>query len=459
MTRRLKIIIISIVVVLLLGIIALVAYPYLTTAQLSITTNSSDNTIAINRITPNAQSIDTENATGSFSTRVPAGTYSIAVKNKYFASQQVVNVKAMETKNITINLNSIKDVEPVSSRSASYVVADNNSLAFIDRSNRSLYRIDSNNNEQLIDSTHGFSTAEWSDVTYGVGQDTNSNLYKINNNTVTPIVAPFSYDAKTTYYLAPNRDLYIANGKTLYISTAEGGFKQLYVSSQQISVITASNTNVLLGESNPEKKEGALVAVSRTGSTNKSTGEAYRAAWSPSGKYLVTSSDVETQVVDAKLHKVISLPTTNVNSPVWLDDHTLLYGVSDGVWKYDVQSGSATLLASVGDVGQVSQITPSKDGAYIYISIQETNNTDGLSFQLSRLGLRGQVSSVAVQKIKLLIPNTISSCNLNYINFTKTTILVQGSLADKQTCLKSAQDYLWQYSVNVSQLQFTFVSI
>jgi hypothetical protein len=147
-----------------------------------------------------------------------------------------------------------------------------------------------------------------------------------------------------------------------------------------------------------------------------------------------------------------------VNSPTWLDDNTVLYGINDQLWKYDLPSGSASVIAKLGDTGQVSQIAPSKDGAYVYISVQKTNTSDGLGFELVRLGLRNQPISPALQKIRLLIPNLVNGCALGYTNFTHPTITTQGSSSSRDLCIQNAKDYLQPYGVDLSLFQFVFLA-
>lgn len=422
------------------------------TGSLEVTVNDTKASIGIHRITPQPQSIDTHNATGRFTGQLTEGTYTITAKNNDLSAQQVVDIKSGETKKVNLTLSSLGTVEPVSSRGASHLVIEAAGMAFADRSNDNLYRIDASNNEQRLSNGVDFVSAQWSDLSYGVGQDNHQHLYRV-TNTATEISAPFPYSDKTTYALAPNHDLYIADGNNLYLGKPEGGFKKIYSTSYQLSIMCASNNAVFLNEVPAGKKEGDLVTVDRSGTSKKIDGEAYNAAWSPSGNYVVISSDTKTEVLDSSLNEISQLPTTNVSAPSWLDDRTVLYGISDELWKYDITTHIATIMTKIGDIGQVSQIAPSKDGSYIYISVQKTTQNGDFSFELARLGLHGQPASPIMPALRLIVPNDVNGCSLGYTNFVRPAVNIYPKTASADACMQTARSYLQTYHIDLSQVQ------
>lgn len=454
MRRRTLYIIIGIVAVIIVLFLLVLGgkKPFLTTTgTLEVKVNDTKATIDIIRTIPNPQIVDTKGATGTFSSPLPVGTYIVTAKDGQSSSQQSTTLKGGDTKKVILNLSSIGDTEPVTSRGASSLIVDD-AMAFIDRGHNGLYRVDSGNNELQIKSDLPFITARWANSSYGVAQDANGRLYRV-TDTITPITAPSQYGDSTTYALAPNHDTYISDGKTLYIGKPEGDFKKLYDSSKSLTIITASNNAVLLSEIPSGSREGDLLAIDRTGQVKRIDGEAYSAKWSPSGGLIALSNDSRAAVLDANLQTVATLPKSNVNSPTWLDDHTVLYGVNDELWKYDLPSGQATLITKFDSSGQVSEITPSKDGAYLYITVQKTTQSGDLSFELVRLGLHNQPITPMLQRLRLIIPNNVNGCELGYINFARPAVTVHPTSASQDACMLSAKNYLQGYGVDPASIQ------
>jgi hypothetical protein len=424
--------------------------------RLDVVVNNSRASIDIRRTTPNPGVIDTKKATGSFSSMLPSGNYVITAKLDLSSSQKIVNLKSGETKKVEISIGVVGDAEPVSNREARNIIVDT-ALSFLDRASGNIYRVDQANNEKLIQASRGFSTVQWAGSSYGVGQDTTGQLFRITDNATT-IAAPFEYNNKTTFALSPNRSLYVSDGKKLYFSKPEGSSKLLYTSTKQISVMAGSDTFVMLSETQSDSKEGSIIVVDQNGSTKRSDGETYSATWSPSGKLVFLSGGNKNGVFDASLNVVSGLPDSNVNAPAWLDDNTLLYGVNDKLWKYDISSKTSSIITSLGSSGQISQVSPSKDGAYIYMSVQKNNDSGDFSFALSRLGLNNQPRAAGLNRIQLVVPNTVSGCSLGYTNFTHLTITVKNISSSQEACLQSSKTYLQQYGVDLSSLQFSIVA-
>jgi len=442
---------------------------FLESGTIIVSTNGSANAVTLTKdvsgSSEKGSNALTKQGAGGLSARVKAGEYTVTVKNRSFSTQQVVYIKARHTVHVVLNLNKLSQFEPVASFAAHDIDASPTSLYYINLGNNGLYEIGANNQAQAIDSQQAFQSVEWANASFGVGQVENGQYDVIQNGAASPLSTPF-VAGLAIYSVAPNEDIYISTNFGLYRGTATGGFTKIYSLTEQAPLIVANNSGVAVFEGGPNgiskqighPAETTILSLSSTGKLiAKLDADAYEAAWSPNGKYLVATDDGYTIIYNALLQRVAAVPNTNVNAPVWLNNETILYGVSTGLWAYNVETAQSKLLATTALNGPISEISPSTDGSYVYIS---TINQQGSSptYQLSRLGLDGQSVSQQLGELQVFLPNSVNGCGFNYINFTGTNIVVSGSSAQQQTCLQQAQTYLTQYAIDTSKLTFSYSS-
>jgi hypothetical protein len=172
---------------------------------------------------------------------------------------------------------------------------------------------------------------------------------------------------------------------------------------------------------------------------------------------LATTDDSGTAILSPSLQTIATVPNRNVNAPVWLNNTTLLYGVSTGLWSYNIQTNQSRLLATSALNSSISEITPSQDGSYVYV-LSINQEASPQTYQLSRLGIKGQTPSTMLGELQVFLPNSVNGCGFNYLDFTNTTILVSGASSQEQTCLQQAQSYLQEYAINTNGFNFTFTS-
>lgn len=455
---------ITIAVILLIAFGWLIVWFY-TLASLTITTNSASNTILVREKTATSQNQVSVSQSGKQADlRVVAGTYIVTVQNATRSSSQVVKLGTGEHKNITINLDTsiaYSTSEPVTSMGAGSISASKDTLRFIDRNtaNSTLYSVDATGTISVLDSSTRYVNISWADPLFGLGYGLDKNnryvITKIEGNFATQLKMPFVVDVTSSVRVAPNRTWYVSDGNTVYRGNADGSFTKVYSSTQKLGIIAVSNDALLLWQKpQNNSREGNMVILHTDGNKYQIKGGTYEAAWSPSGKKLVTSGDVS-EIFDDKFQKIGILPSGNFISPLWLDENTLLYGMQNSVVRYDIQNGTATPLITFDDTtGKPSQIKLSNDRDYLYVAIQKAGNRSSLAFKLDRIPLQNQQpSNLPVQKFSLLIPNTVGGCDLNYMNFIRFSVITK-SVKPSTNCVPAVKSYFASYSIGTTDLSF-----
>lgn len=463
-TRQRELLMIALGIVFLVTA-ALAVVWYLSLATLTVTTDDSANRIKVRRDYGTRQEQITVNQDGKRAQlQLAAGTYIITVQNFTKSSVQVVTLKAGEHKDIMINTKT-ETFEAVSSEVTSYgagnTVASHDTLRFIDRNSgdRPLYSVDSHGRVSVLDKKTRYTNVKWAGTSFGIGYGINRNnkyvFTKIEGNSVETVVAPFTVSVTSSYGVAPDKSWYISDGHTVYRANADGSFLKVYSTDEEVAIVSTSNDALLLSQKPPQStREGALAILHTNGDLYKIGGEAYEAAWSPSGKKLVTSGDTS-KIFDGKFNVIGTLPSGNFLSPVWLDEDTIIFGVANKVMRYELSSGKATTLLSFDPVaGTPSHISVNEEGDAIYVAVQKGGDRPNLVFRLEKISLKGGATTkVPVDKLNLLIPNTIRGCNLNYMNFTRFSIIID-YVSSPKNCVPAIKDYITSYKIPLADIGF-----
>jgi len=476
LTLKQKRIIIIILAAIIVAVVAWLLYYFLTTGQINVTTNNQKNSVLITRLSdtgdPKKQSIDTSDhtgapksyindSTGNTSVRVEDGVYLIKVSdNTGNSTAEIVTIHALDTKNVTLSIKPPTTVEPVSDRAATSLVATSSSLSYIDLTNNNLYTVGVDSDETLVDSDHSLQSIQWADSTYGIGRGSDNKLYVISGNSITPFDISSIHAADLSlisYLVLPDRTVFVSDGSTLYRFASNGSHTTSYVadSGRRISLYAGDKKgDVLLSETDGSQKtdKTQLVAVSDSGSITKKDGEVYATSWSPNGSYIALSGDEVNAIVDPKLQKVANLPSGNVNSPNWLNDTTLLYGISNQLWMYDVTTGSSRVIAATDSADAITGIVPDHDNNYVYFLDHQGNG----NYKLMRVGLRNQKISPTSIKLSVFLPNNVDECVMGYINFTQLAVMVHGPDGSDSDCISKTQQYLTLYGVSLTGLSIFF---
>jgi len=441
----------AILIVLIVGLNLL--YSYLTTGKIAVTSEKTDG-VTIRAI----DTAYTKTVKGSINARVKPGDYSVTVENTSGSSSKIVHVVARQTSPVSLHIITASQAEPVTSRAPGGLVVDQNAMTFVDINNNNLYRVTADGVEHLVDADHSLTTISWADSSYGIGEDGDAQLYIIEGDSVTPLSLPFSHNNNVSFFITAKRTLYVSNGHYLYVQSAGGSLKRFYSADAGhiITIKAASDDYAVISDAAANSRKNHIALITTSGTVNNFKEEGYEIAVSPSGKNIAVTSDDETVITDNQLQEVAGVPAGNVNSPVWLNDNTLLYGVTSGLWSYDLQNSSSQKIGDVSRTGYVSSITPDKTGKYIYLLVQNNSNS-GKSFLLQRINLEGKQPPGIYVRLGVYLPNTVDECSLGYENFVTMTIEVYGPAESQDDCLGKARDYLKLYNANDPSLHMAFV--
>lgn len=457
-----------VVLVLLMGL--LIVIPLLINhfgyGQLDITTNSHLNSITLTQSITSKNSGGTvlsKQAYGSLSIKLKKGEYLISIQNGSNSSSQSIVVKAHSKEHIVMNLVSAGGVEPVISDFASDMVADSSHLVYLSSDDSSINEINTQNQDIEIDSNYDLRSISWADTSFGVGQNASGNLFVIQNGTVSPLNSPVSNsdNSDVVFVVAPNREIYVAFGSSVYSGTASGGFKKIYTKRQVGSVLSAGLGRVSLIDSGYSGSQANIVTIDSSGKSierQQSTFINTWSSWSPHDKYIVINGASTGEVLNSSMQQVATIPQGDFTNPVWLNDNTLFYNINDQLWSYNIQTQRAQVISNMPNGEQIQQIVVSTDGAYIYLVTTDTAGTP----TIRRVGLHDQqVPNIVYQLQEFLLtpPTPGSGYAIGLINFsgepTVQVVLSDGSNATNS--LQSTMQTLQQDGFNLSQLQFSVV--
>jgi hypothetical protein len=444
---------------------------YLTMGKLVITTNSSENSITLSSVNKSLNSIKgsagkgfSKQAMGSLSVKLKAGNYTVSVQNGSNSTAQYVKVKSHHTEHLKITLLNTTGVEPVVYDNAQDIIADNSHLLYLDPEDSTLNQINSQDQHSESDDQYGFQSIQWADTSYGVGQNAQGQLFVVNKGSVSALQSPVSdqNDASLVYAVAPNRDIYIALGSSVYSGTATGGFKKIYsqqtagsflvAGSDKVAIVTIGD--VVNSQDGNGVVEPSIVAIDDSGKQVQKNLNATAAAWSEHARYLAVVTGSAGEILNASLQQIATIPQRNFGNLVWLDDNTLFYSVQDQLWSYNLQTQSSRLIANMPLAEQIQEVKVSTDKAYVYLTTSNSNN----DIAVRRVGLLGQKVPGFIYQLQDILPQATpgSGYGMGLYNFagkpTISVVLTDGS--DSSTSLQSAMQELQSDGFDLNQLQF-----
>jgi hypothetical protein len=456
-------------VALVIVVIIIIIINSLSKGSLVVNTNSSKNIVSVTKDLSDQQtsgSASTTQTNGHLSTKLSPGSYTVTVQNQYFSAQQTVNIRARHTSTVNLKLSKLSYLQPVTSFDTHDLLATNNFLEYIDPSTGYLYMVDNNNNLTNVNGSYSFQNVQWDSSGAGIAQSSNGQYFVVNGSSINPLnTGSVPLSTNSFFTISPNGTVYISVNYALYRGTLSGGFTKIDSLSDSAPYLVAGNDAVAVFEGGADgisKVSGEVdtkfFTINTSGQIHTLDGDAYEAAWSPNGQYLITTDDGGTYIYNTSLKQVGNVPNKNINAPTWLNNTTIFYGVSSGLWEYNLLTKQAHAVSTSALNGSVSEINPSKDGEYVYVL---TVNQAGSSptYQLSRFGLNGQSTSTRLGELQVFLPNSVNGCGMNYLNFEKLSIVVTGSGSQEQNCLQQAQTYLTNYGLSTSGLSFSYIPI
>lgn len=464
---------IAVVVLIILALIVLYVVHYLSLGQIVVTTNSSGNTITLTR------SYVREGGGGDSKDRQPSvklksGQQASVEPGTYFATvlgansagaSRIVTVVARHTSSYTINTSAPTSTEPVADVNALSLAASQSQLFYLDRQTNNLYKIDSQNQLLSVSNQVKFNNIQWLNSSFGLGQSQDNKFYTISNGVVSQIQnLPASLGDSVIFAVGPNQSIYLANGKDIYEGSASTGFNQIFTAKNPPVLLSPSSTGLLALIYNPgdgpssggSKENITILSGSRVVAQEEI--EAYDAKWSPDGKYLITTTDSNSQILTANLNPVVVVPNNNINNPVWLDNNTVLFSVYNQLWEYSLTSASAKVVASAPKGHAITSIQLGDNGDYAYLSVQSTPGSNN-DLMIERFGLKGQAGPAFINTLQQKLPILQEGrCLLSLTNFSSPTIQIFGGQPE-DNCPAAAANYVQQFGIDPSRLTYLSTNV
>lgn len=432
-------------------------YKYLSTGKLIVSTDNSSTFIKITRLYETGKEKSfSKQAQGNLDIRVSPGKYEVAVFSKSLSASKIVRVQARQTKYINLNPPKVGSPEPVYGNGVSGLFASGSSAYFVDKSSQNLTRVLSDGKVFPISQTT-FQSAKWVSLNIGAAVDTNNNLYKIRGNSIQKLSLPF--DAKNgsgfSYDLSPLGDIYLAYGKSLF--KQEGfTFKKIYDAKQPIGDVSVSGSRIAIAEPfDIDSGFKGLVVVLGDNSVVEKSIVSDNIAWSPDGSKLLVANKYGVNSIYNTSLKLLSSMSSQGSHFVWANNSSLIYSVSGALWGYSIPSNTSQELSQMPGQGNIDGLYANSDGSYVYVSAQRVSISGDTADQLFRVGLRGDGTNSNLLGLSVFMPESLDYCALNYVNFTKPTVLInypQGSSA--QDCLDAAKGEVQSYNIDPSSLAY-----
>jgi hypothetical protein len=249
-----------IVALFILIIIPLISYliTLFTTGTITVTTNKSSNYINLEQVVSSSTKGTpySKRAQGELSARVKPGTSEVIVSTSSTTNSLSRNVTIKARHHVSLSLNPVtaQIPEPVYSEASGSVYADSSQLLLIALSpSESVYGSEDGNIMQATSTgfntlfpTIDFTEVQWVSGSLGLAQDSENNLYLINNGSLTQITLPFAVtpSTKLTSNMSKSGSIYVSDGNEVYVGTASGGFKKIYNAGDEdqiISVLAGNN--------------------------------------------------------------------------------------------------------------------------------------------------------------------------------------------------------------------------
>ena len=450
-------------------VIGVVLFNYVSSGTLTVTADSSTSSITVSSLPPQQQgSADrttaafTRKGTGSLTVHVHSGTYFVFAQNGNTQTGQTVKVGWLAHVHITITTAKLTTTEPVLYENAQNLAADNTHMIYLNGNSNQLENINSQNIDTPLSADQKFTSVAWANPSYGVAQDSSGNLYVFNGSSLSPLKTPLtgaSNLASTTFAVAPDKTIYIGYGSYVYRGTDNGDFSTIYRNFAQGDSLVAANDRVLVITPNTGNATGGMATVIDKNDKTITKGFGYSlggwSPWSANGNYIVITVGSVTELFDATLKQVGTVPEPNgINGGAWLGDNTLYYASGNQLCAYDVSKSTSSLVATMPDNDSIQAVTASTDGAYIYTTAA-TSSSDATPGAVFRVGLRGQTVSNELTTLQDVLPITSSTYSVGLRNFTGTPTITVTAFpgTDPNDALQSAQDAV-QGMINVNDVTF-----
>jgi hypothetical protein len=405
------------------------------------------------------------NGVGSLRSSLKAGQYTVSVQGNSNGVSESFRLKARSINRLYIPLPKTTGVEPVTFDQAQDVVANQSNMIYFNPQDGSLNDVNTQNQDNETDeSSYNLKNIVWASTTYGVGQNSNGQIFILDNGYVSPLSPPTgtSYNKSTVFTVTPSHEICLSINSFVYKSSKPGVFTEIYKANSSPTALIADTNQVGIIDSgfstSGQNVTPSLTVVNNNGSKSsikfKSLLDDW-SNWSPDGKYLFIAGSVSGEVLDSSLHVVSTVPAANISNPVWNGD-VIFYNISSQLWSFNTQTGKASLVANMPLGDLINQLSVSLNGTYIYmVTVDNTGNT-----AIRRMSLNGQPVSPIVFQLQDTLPVSTPGAgySIGLINFSgEPTIQIVLADGGPSNALQQVSQQLQSDGFDISKLQFSVV--
>jgi hypothetical protein len=441
---------------------------YLHKGTIIISSSAPHNTITLTKVASDDDDDDesapqTFTGHNSLSETVGLGRYVASVQGNSVATTQIIDLKSHETLRYIINPITTTSMAPVAYQSAQNLVTNDSSLVYLDTTTRQIDEI-SNNTITVLSPNNSFQSVKWANVSFGVAQDTSGHLFLIQNGSVSPLTVPQIYypNIPVGYAVAPDEQIYVSFGATVYVGNGGGNFKELYTAKTSAIGLIAGPSQVIVSESISEagKVQQDEVEVSDSGKVANKDFDLGTVVWSPNGQYLASSNEdggvlYNNATGDSSPIPDVSL-TSFINGMVWLNNTTLLFSNGGQVWAYNIANQKSQLIANTPLDVSATELSLNSSHTYLYIL---TGNSSG-NTAIRRVGLAGQSIPNYIYQLQDILPDRLDNYSLSLINLTGTPVVLVQPYPDAPPAnyIQTATTQLQSLGFNTSQFSMQLTS-
>jgi len=457
--KLVKIIFVLFCSAILLFVIGMQIYNFLTTGNLVI---SSDQDVQITITKYKDSGVNnpfSKTLQGSSRLSLKDGIYILSAQTKGYGESRYVTIKGHSTSIINFNKKAFIASEPVTLDNAKNIFSSLSVLEYFNNDTGQIYNIDSSGNEKIIAGNFSFQKVQWDKSGNILASTKNNELYFIKENTIFLLTQPSQEISSnlSDFDISPNGSIYLSYGKNIYAGDSSGNWKKISSTKGTFSLYASDNCVAALGIYIGKIPKGLNInsqsIVCKNGRETDFNSVVRGAAWSPDGSKLAIQG-VDTTIYDSESGKVLqTIPSKDpINSFTWLSNTVLTFSTQSLLWTFDTSTNNAVTIDNLGVAGNYAGIFSDSSNNYLYTVV--SNNQGASPYTIERYPLKGQTTSSVANQLAVFLPNSINGCSLSFINFTKITIFSTPTESSSTDCLQVAKNYLQGYGVNTDSLLF-----
>ena len=388
-------------------------------------------------------------SSGSLTTSLLAGDYHISAQTTKGATEKTITVNSFSSLSIDLPVSEAAPLDNVSNMPFYNIQETNTGFRALNTDTSQIDSISTNGTYSTMVSDLLFHSIHWTGDSIGIAVSSKQGIYTLaqvsgNNavdiglpDTTTRATTLSAVAAKTNYFVIQNNRLYsaaIGTKNFTFLTTVFPNSKLLSSSDENIVYLQRGSNALKLFVYHQKSKKTDQMKLDFVESPDSVT----QTSWSPDGSRIAISSAGSATIYTPELKKVLTLPGTSIGETKWRSNDEVVYVSGKYVWTTSLSSNVSKAIGIAPDYAKLLHIFNSTGDGYIYMDSLATGE-----LSIMRLPLNNQTSNTASIYLGESNMHKLSdNCNVGFINYTKTTVVVSGLFAPLTSCQKSVSNYL-----------------